>query len=95
LEFVKFSRAQHIGSRLDEFSNDVEGVVDGTIMLVNILFDLLQCIDLILQSIDILNRDVLTCDLTLNLLQPFVQLVQILVGLSELLLDGLLHGKDN
>ena len=55
----------------------------------------LQCIDLILQSVNILNRDVLTCNLALNLLQPFVQLVQILVGLPELLLDGLLHGEDN
>ena len=42
LEFVKFSRAENIGSSLDEFSNDVEGIVDGAIMLVNILFDLLQ-----------------------------------------------------
>ena len=59
----------------------------------NIIY--LQRIDLILQSIDILNRDVLTCNLALNLLQPFVQLVQIFVGLPELLLDGLLHRENN
>ena len=58
-------------------------------------YSYLECVDLILESVDILNGDLLTCDLAFNLLEPFVQLVQVLVGLPELLLHRLLHGENN
>ena len=50
----------------------------------------LECVDLILEPVDILNGDLLTCDLAFNLLKPFVQVIYIFCGLSKLLLDGLL-----
>ena len=53
----------------------------------------LESIDLILEAINILNGDILASNLLLHLLQPLVKLVQVLVCLPELLLDGLLEEK--
>lgn len=57
--------------------------------MVNISY--LESVDLILKSIAILDGYLLAGDLPLHPLQPLVQLVQVLIGLAELLLDGLLR----
>ena len=46
--------------------------------LFSIILTYLECVDLILEPVDILNGDLLTCDLAFNPLEPFVQLVQVL-----------------
>ena len=42
LKFVEFSSAENISTSLNQLSNDVQGIVDGTIVIVNIILDLLQ-----------------------------------------------------
>ena len=53
----------------------------------------LESIDLILEAVNILDGDILASNLLLHLLQPLVKLVQVLICLPELLLDGLLEEK--
>ena len=61
--------------------------------IIQTLVAYLESIDLILEAINILNGDILASNLLLHLLQPLVKLVQVLVCLPELLLDGLLEEK--
>ena len=53
----------------------------------------LQGFDLVLEAVDVLLRDLLAGDLALDPLEPAVQIVQVLPGLAELLLHGLLKGQ--
>ena len=54
----------------------------------------LQGFDLVLEAIDVLLRDLLAGDLALDPLEPAVQIVEVLPGLAELLLHGLLKGTE-
>ncbi len=42
LEFVELRGAEHISTGLHQFSNDVQGVVDGPVVVVNVILDLLN-----------------------------------------------------
>ena len=53
----------------------------------------LQGFDLVLEAVDVLLRDLLAGDLPLDPLEPAVQIVEVLPGLAELLLHGLLKGR--
>ena len=54
------------------------------------IFKYLEGIDLILQSLQILLGDALAGDLSLDLVQPFVQVIDILRRLTEFLLHRFL-----
>ena len=49
-------------------------------------------VDLAPEAVGVLAEDVLPGDLALDLVQPGVEVVEVLAGLAELLLDGLLQG---
>ena len=51
--------------------------------------------DLALEVVDIFAQNLLARDLTLHLVQPAVEVIQVLAGLAELLLDGLLQRVGN
>ena len=93
LQLVEFSSAENISTSLHQLSNDVQSVVDWTVVIVNIILDLSESIDLVLESINILLRNILTGNLSLNLVQPLVKVINVLRSLSELLLDSFLHRK--
>jgi hypothetical protein len=42
LEFVELRGAEHVSTGLHQFSNDVQGVVDGPVVVVNVILDLLN-----------------------------------------------------
>jgi hypothetical protein len=42
LEFVELRGAEHISTGLHQFSNDVQSVVDGPVVVVNVILDLLN-----------------------------------------------------
>ena len=42
LELVEFSSAENIGASLDQLGNDVNGVVNWPVMVINIILDLLR-----------------------------------------------------
>ena len=42
LELVEFSSAENIGASLDQLGNDINGVVNWPVMVINIVLDLLR-----------------------------------------------------
>jgi hypothetical protein len=42
LELVQFCAGQNVGASLDQFDNDVQSVVDGPVVIVDIRFDVLN-----------------------------------------------------
>ena len=91
LQLVEFRSAKDISTSLNQLSNDVKSIVNWTVVVINIILDLSESIDLVLESVNVLLRHILTGDLPLNLVQPLVEVINVLRGLSELLLDGFLH----
>ena len=57
---------------------------------IRLFINYLHRLDLVVETIILLAEDILAGDLALNLVQPLVQVVQVLSGLAELLLHGLL-----
>ena len=60
-----------------------------------VTFFYLHGMDLALEVVDIFAQNLLARYLTLHLVQPTVEVIQVLAGLAELLLDGLLQRVGN
>jgi len=89
LKFIEFSRTKNISASFDKLSNNIQGIIDGSVMLINIILNLLESIDLVFEAIHILIWHLLTGNVSLNTVQPFVEIIQIFTGLSELFLNRL------
>ena len=64
-------------------------------MIIHILNNMLHSIDLIVKAGFIFRKCFLASDLFLNLVKPFVKVVQILSSLAEFFLDSLLQLEQN
>ena len=60
-------------------------------MIINILNNVLHSIDLVIEAGLIFAKGFLASDFPFNLIEPLVEVIQILASLTEFFLDGLLQ----